>query len=179
MNTSQETPARITGNVKWFNNKTGYGFITFPSDTNDENSVFVHHSGIQTNNEQYTYLVQGEYVEFDLQEHDDKTIAVNVTGINCGKLMCETHTIQKTNKRPQQMRKQPLRRNRNRDRDTNREWNMDYRKDNDGVEWVVVPRHFQRRSYHMNNDRMERGRGQGQGRGQGRGRERRPFTRDV
>ena len=33
------------GSVKWFNRKTGYGFIT-PADGNGDDDVFVHHTGI-------------------------------------------------------------------------------------------------------------------------------------
>jgi len=88
------TSNTITGRVKWFNNKTGYGFITGLS-KNDYNGsdIFVHHSSIQVENEQYKYLVQGEYVEFQViqcsdSEHEYQ--ASNVTGILGGKCMCET-----------------------------------------------------------------------------------------
>ena len=78
-----------TGRVKWFNNKAGYGFITINSDLD----VFVHHSSIKVENQQYKYLVQGEYVEFKLETVTDskhKFQASEVAGINGGKLMCET-----------------------------------------------------------------------------------------
>ena len=77
------------GRVKWFNNKDGYGFITI----NSELDVFVHHSSIKVENQQYKYLVQGEYVEFNLvtlQDSKHKFQASDVCGINGGKLMCET-----------------------------------------------------------------------------------------
>ena len=86
-----QTPERVMCRVKWFNNKSGYGFAT----TCDEPSrdVFVHHSAINVAKEQYRYLVQGEYLELDileLSEGDHKYQAGNVSGIKGGYLMCET-----------------------------------------------------------------------------------------
>jgi CspA family cold shock protein len=87
-NTNTNTQTQ-RGRVKWFNNKAGYGFITIFSDLD----VFVHHSSIKVENQQYKYLVQGEYVEFNLvtvQDSKHKFQASDVCGINGGKLMCET-----------------------------------------------------------------------------------------
>ena len=75
----------VVGRVKWFNNKSGGG--TPGSD------IFVHHSAITVDSEQYKYLVQGEYVEFTLVDTPDSKHscqASNVSGIKGGKLMCET-----------------------------------------------------------------------------------------
>ena len=85
-----------TGRVKWFNNKAGYGFITVVSANKDEEDVFVHHSAIQTKEEQYNYLVQGEYVLFNKEtvankEHEYQ--ASNVRGMCEGPLMCETRFL--------------------------------------------------------------------------------------
>ena len=92
MNTS--TPTRITGRVKWFNTKSGYGFLTVINSSTEED-IFVHHSAIQVISEQYRYLVQGEYIEFEMTETDGskghKWTATKVSGISGGKLMCETH----------------------------------------------------------------------------------------
>lgn len=94
-----------TGRVKWFNNKAGYGFITVTDSAKAVNGVdaseiiksgtdvFVHYSKISLANKQYSYLIQGEYVQFQLESctTGSHTIqASNVTGINGGKLMCET-----------------------------------------------------------------------------------------
>lgn len=82
----------VTGCVKWFNNKAGYGFITVSSGPYS-GDVFVHHSAINVNEEQYRFLVQGEYVEFDcvrVENGPHEWQASNVTGPNSGKLMCET-----------------------------------------------------------------------------------------
>jgi CspA family cold shock protein len=88
---------RQFGRVKWFNNKTGYGFITL-NDSETEIDIFVHHSGIQVGNEQYKYLVQGEYVEFTLDKVENGNHvyqATHVSGIRGGKLMCETRNQNK------------------------------------------------------------------------------------
>jgi CspA family cold shock protein len=84
---------RLVGRVKWFNNKAGYGFITVTDGERSGSDIFIHHSAIQVENQQYKYLVQGEYVEFELvrttsTEHEWQ--ASNVNGIKGGKLMCET-----------------------------------------------------------------------------------------
>jgi cold shock CspA family protein len=84
---------RFIGRVKWFNNKAGYGFITVTDGSKSGNDVFVHHSSIRVDSEQYKYLVQGEYVEFGLSETKTETHefqAGEVSGIKGGKLMCET-----------------------------------------------------------------------------------------
>ena len=87
------TPAvgeRFTGRVKWFNNKSGYGFITQATTKDD---IFVHHSSIVVSDQQYKYLVQGEYVEFTLAELSGgkhKYQATDISGIARGQLMCET-----------------------------------------------------------------------------------------
>jgi CspA family cold shock protein len=49
-----------TGNVKWFNNKKGFGFITPKDGSND---VFVHYSAIQTDG--FRSLREGQEVEFE------------------------------------------------------------------------------------------------------------------
>tara|TARA_X000000368_G_C23036380_1_gene714755 strand:- start:471 stop:920 length:450 start_codon:yes stop_codon:yes gene_type:complete len=94
--TEQQTSNKHTGCVKWFNNKSGYGFITL-MDNDAEfkgRDIFSHHSSIKANGDLYKYLVQGEYVEFDVQKMDSKTEhehqAVNITGVLGGDLMCET-----------------------------------------------------------------------------------------
>jgi CspA family cold shock protein len=83
----------LLGRVKWFNNKVGYGFITVTDGARSGTDVFVHHSAINVDSNQYKYLVQGEYVEFDLIKVESETHeyqASSVAGIRGGKLMCET-----------------------------------------------------------------------------------------
>ena len=84
---------RFTGRVKWFNNKSGYGFITASTGDIKGTDIFVHHSSILVTDQQYKYLVQGEYVEFALNELSTgkhKFQAVETSGIGKGQLMCET-----------------------------------------------------------------------------------------
>lgn len=83
----------LLGRVKWFNNKAGYGFITVTDGTRSGTDVFVHHSAINVDSQQYKYLVQGEYIEFDLikvETDKHEWQASHVSGIRGGKLMCET-----------------------------------------------------------------------------------------
>ena len=62
-----------TGIVKWFNDQKGFGFIT-----NDEggNDLFVHHSAIQGGG--YKSLMEGEAVEFEVEQGDKGPRATNV-----------------------------------------------------------------------------------------------------
>jgi len=71
MSSTQETSSdtqtvRLVGQVKWFNNKAGYGFITVSDGEQAGKDIFIHYSTIRVTNSQYKYLVQGEYVEFTL-----------------------------------------------------------------------------------------------------------------
>jgi cold shock CspA family protein len=91
--TLQTSVPRITGQVKWFNNKAGYGFITVNAGEQNGKDIFVHYSAIRVVNSQYKYLVQGEYVEFELEKSTSESHeyqAMNISGINQGQLMCET-----------------------------------------------------------------------------------------
>jgi CspA family cold shock protein len=90
---SQVSSEKFVGRVKWFNNKAGYGFISITDGIKSGSDIFVHHNSISVDSEQYKYLVQGEYVEFQLKTMENSTHefqASNVKGIKGGKLMCET-----------------------------------------------------------------------------------------
>ena len=92
---------RYFGRVKWFNNKAGYGFCTVVGETGGARvgeDVFVHHTGMKVSTEQYKYLVQGEYVWFNLRSSDSASHpyqAANLTGLWNGPLMCETRNEQR------------------------------------------------------------------------------------
>ena len=94
--TSTENSVRYTGKVKWFNVKNGYGFITPVNNEANvglDRDIFVHHSSIIVNRDQYKYLTVGEYVDFNLDQSENsehKYHAVNVTGVARGTLLCET-----------------------------------------------------------------------------------------
>lgn len=91
-----DSETRFTGQVKWFNNKAGFGFLTVcvsPDDSFLGQDIFVHHTSLSVSTEQYKYLVQGEYVDFNLKNSDSNDHpyqAHDITGVSRGKLMCET-----------------------------------------------------------------------------------------
>lgn len=88
--------SRLIGRVKWFNNKSGFGFLTVCEGDHKDNDIFVHFSSIRGESQQYKYLVQGEYVEFNLIKSDSENHefhAADVSGIKEGILMCETHRL--------------------------------------------------------------------------------------
>ena len=90
---------RLLGQVKWFNNKAGYGFITVNDGEHSGKDIFIHYSTIRTTNSQYKYLVQGEYVEFNLVKSttdNHEYQAVDISGIKSGPLMCETRRMNRS-----------------------------------------------------------------------------------
>tara|TARA_B100000424_G_scaffold242685_1_gene211693 strand:+ start:258 stop:668 length:411 start_codon:yes stop_codon:yes gene_type:complete len=93
----------LTGQVKWFNSKTGYGFITIVDGEHAGKDIFTHYSSIQVTDSQYKFLVQGEYVELGLSKPESGTHefqATNVTGIKGGKIMCEMRNMQSRSDAP-------------------------------------------------------------------------------
>ena len=63
---------RLTGQVKWFNNAKGYGFIGHDGG----NDVFVHYSAITGDG--YRTLQEGEAVEFEIVQGPKGPQAANV-----------------------------------------------------------------------------------------------------
>ncbi|MFB0505103.1 MAG: cold-shock protein [Thermodesulfobacteriota bacterium] len=61
------------GQVKWFSEKKGYGFIT----REDGDDIFVHFSAI--NREGFKTLHEGDEVEFEISEGEKGLQATNVT----------------------------------------------------------------------------------------------------
>jgi cold shock CspA family protein len=99
---STETPAtpisseRLIGRVKWFNNKAGYGFVTVCDGEYANKDIFSHYSAIRNEDKQYCFLTQGEYVEFLLtKSNSDKYeyLAVDISGIKGGPILCETRRL--------------------------------------------------------------------------------------
>ena len=112
---------RLTGIVKWFNNRAGFGFVTVLSGDRKEEDVFAHHSGITVDSEQYKYLVQGEYVTFDLRKSDNQEHpyqAGNIRGVEGGPLMCETRLAMRKSSQDGEEKRQPRSRRQQRPRGT-------------------------------------------------------------
>ncbi|NLN50887.1 MAG: cold shock domain-containing protein [Acholeplasmataceae bacterium] len=62
----------MTGTVKWFDERKGYGFIT----SDDGQDIFVHYSSIQA--EGFKNLAEGDLVQFEINESDRGPQAANV-----------------------------------------------------------------------------------------------------
>ena len=138
---------RATGCVKWFNGKNGYGFLTVTSEERNGNDIFVHHSALQVSDNQYKYLVQGEHVEFEwcqTESNEHEWQAGNVSGINRGRLMCETRNEQRNDRNTYH---------------TNKRSSSNYRGGSgprEGDEWMLVRRkpnsRNQNHENHQNNE---------------------------
>ncbi len=90
--------SKSIGTVKWFNNKAGYGFVPVIGGDHHGKDVFAHYSAIKVTDDQFRYLVQGEYVEFDMLNDASgkhEFVVGNISGIKGGSLMCEVHNTQK------------------------------------------------------------------------------------
>ena len=163
--TVTQVSERSNGRVKWFNNKHGYGFITCASDARSNEDIFVHHTALRTVEEQYRYLVQGEYVEFDWSKTNTGSHewqADGVTGMGGGKLMCETRNDTRQHARSGEEKTQwnesgDIADNKS-SRPPHRMRGGGPRDDDDNVEWRLV----KVRRGESNNH------GKGQGKGQGR-----------
>ena len=63
---------KLTGTVKWFDSKKGYGFIT----ADNGQDVFVHYTGISGTG--FRTLEEGERVSFSVMESEKGLKAVDV-----------------------------------------------------------------------------------------------------
>jgi CspA family cold shock protein len=66
----------VTGTVKWFNGSKGYGFIEQESGED----IFVHYSEISGDG--FRNLMEGQRVEFSIQEGPKGLQAANVIALN-------------------------------------------------------------------------------------------------
>lgn len=62
----------MTGTVKWFDERKGFGFIT----SEDGQDIFVHYTSIQADG--FKNLSEGDQVEFEINETDRGPQASNV-----------------------------------------------------------------------------------------------------
>lgn len=164
-NTSTERET-VIGRVKWFNSRNGFGFITVTEGDRTGEEIFVHYTGIQVENEQYRYLVQGEYVSFYLgettnSEHDVQ--AIQVRGVNQGKLMCETQRERKSERRQHRVNNRSNARGRGRGRGSgvNRVQRQHFTNGGNNEEWILI-----RRKQNGRNRMRGRGRGRNHSRQQ-------------
>ncbi len=65
----------LTGLVKWFNTRKGYGFISRDDGGRD---VFVHYSSIVVSDDSFRDLREGQRVEFILSESERGPVALDV-----------------------------------------------------------------------------------------------------
>jgi cold shock CspA family protein len=93
-----------TARVKWFNRTAGWGFVSLTTRTeqHENDDIFIHWKSLEVENEQYKYLVNGEYVNLKINftpngQHSYQ--ASNVTGIDGGMLMCETRNNENESRR--------------------------------------------------------------------------------
>ena len=63
---------RVTGTVKWFNDKKGFGFV----EQENGDDVFVHHSAIQSDG--FRTLKEGQKVTMEVTQGEKGLQAVNV-----------------------------------------------------------------------------------------------------
>lgn len=72
--TGVEAPkGKVLGTVKWFNNKKGFGFISYGAD----GDVFVHQTSIVSTG--YRTLFDGQQVSFEVKNENGRDRALNVT----------------------------------------------------------------------------------------------------
>ena len=67
--------SKMTGTVKWFDNKKGFGFI----EKENGGDVFAHFSEIQTDG--FKSLRENDKVEFELKDDDRGEKATNIVTI--------------------------------------------------------------------------------------------------
>ena len=66
-----------TGTIKWFNPEKGYGFV---STGNGSKDMFIHRSAVEA--AKLHTLEENQKIEFDIEEKQGKTSAININLIN-------------------------------------------------------------------------------------------------
>lgn len=65
---------QMTGLVKWFNTRRGYGFIQIDNGSD----VFVHYTSIISEDGEFRDLYEGQRVRFELRDGKKGPVAMNV-----------------------------------------------------------------------------------------------------
>lgn len=101
----ESVDAEFNGQVKWFKDAIGYGFITVLNGPEDKDiwkvigrDIFVHHTDVCPKISTYKTLVRGEYVTFTLNKGAKDIQAVNVTGMFGGSLLCDSINVRYLNR---------------------------------------------------------------------------------
>ena len=76
------------GQVKWFDNKLGYGFVTVLTNDHKGTDIFVHQTNVYPLETEFRTLMKGEYVSLNVSA-DDKIQGLNITGVLGGSLRCD------------------------------------------------------------------------------------------
>jgi cold shock CspA family protein len=76
------------GQVKWFDNKLGYGFVTVLTNEHKGTDIFVHQTNVCPLETEFRTLMKGEYISLNVS-NDTKVQAINVTGVLGGSLRCD------------------------------------------------------------------------------------------
>lgn len=81
----------LNGNVKWFNSKKGYGFVTVITPESDlvGTDIFAHYTNVNVSDNNYKRLFPGEYVSFNIGKNNDRDVCIDICGINGGRLLAD------------------------------------------------------------------------------------------
>ncbi len=88
---------KIKGQVKWFDEKKGFGVINYKEENESIKEYFAHHSEINVSNNLFRALYENENVEFfhSYNEEKKKLVAKKITGVDGNKLKCENNNVKK------------------------------------------------------------------------------------
>ena len=76
---------RVNGKVKWFNKKKGFGVLEY-----NNKEIFIHHSEIKSNSNNFKELFENEVVEFEIGiDKNNRSCAKNISGLNNNLLLFE------------------------------------------------------------------------------------------
>lgn len=81
----------LNGNVKWFNSKKGYGFVTVITPESDlvGTDIFAHYTNVNVSDNNYKRLFPGEYVSFNIGKNNDRDVCIDICGISGGRLLAD------------------------------------------------------------------------------------------